>query len=77
MPAVADTSDKINKAVADCLAQCYAQSSPFSTVVSYLNNLRNQPGWQESEVLSVERTVLRMLKAMLENDDNVTPEPPN
>ena len=68
--------EKINSAVSDCLSQCYAQPNPLSALADCTSRLRVTPGWTSDEIAQVERTVLRMLKAILEEDDTVDAERP-
>lgn len=62
----AQSAAKINSAVRDCLGRCYWQQEPLSVVADYMSELRRRPGWTEAELITMEATVLKMLKAMTE-----------
>lgn len=58
---------KINRAIQDCLDRCYSAENPLVAMADCVTELRAQSGWTESEVLQVETTSRRMLKAMLDS----------
>ena len=55
----------INRAIRDCLDQCYASENPLSTVADFIGRLRNDPQWNDSDVDQVEETVRHILKAVV------------
>ena len=55
----------INRAIRDCLDQCYASENPLSTVADFIGRLRNDPQWDDIDVDQVEGTVRHILKAVV------------
>jgi hypothetical protein len=74
---VATNSSKINEAVQNCLNRCYAAENPLVAIADCLAELRAAPGWTDAEILQVEATSRRMLRAVLDPSDNTDPEADN
>jgi hypothetical protein len=55
------TAAKISAAVRDCLDQCQRTEYPLANLDVFLEGLRVDPSWNESDVQQVETTVRRML----------------
>ena len=54
---------KTMSAVQSCVKECLHSDSPFTALSSYLQRLRRNPEWQETEVAEVETVARRALKA--------------
>jgi hypothetical protein len=60
------TATKINRAIQDCLNRCYSAENPLVAMADCVESLKKNSDWSEAEVLQVETTSRRMLKAMLD-----------
>jgi hypothetical protein len=54
---------KTMSAVQGCLGECLRDQSPQSALARYLQNLRRNPQWNETEVAEVESAARRALEA--------------
>ena len=54
---------KTMSAVQSCVKECLHSDSPVTALSSYLQRLRRNPEWQETEVAEVETVARRALKA--------------
>jgi hypothetical protein len=62
--------DRINAAVRDCLARCFASGDrPVIEVGQYLTELR-AAGWADSEVSLIRATVAKYLRQIAESLEN-------
>ena len=66
-------SEKLNNAVNDCLATCYAAPSPALHLTRYLAAMAQTGRWSAAEVASVRSVVVRILRriAAPEEDDGL------
>jgi hypothetical protein len=66
-------SEKLNAAVNDCLATCYASPSPALHLTQYLAAMTQTGQWTAGEVASVRSVVVRILRriAAPEEDDGL------
>lgn len=73
-----ESAAKINRAVRDCLRQCYLHDSPLTVIAHCTEGLRKQPDWTEAEINQVQSTVLKMLRSLLQppDDPDLPPEEP-
>jgi len=58
----------IRNAVKDCLARCYAGTTPLGEIAEFVAELRDT-GWKEEDIRAVETTVRRVLAGVLDVDD--------
>jgi hypothetical protein len=61
---MSELANKMAAAIHECLGECYASPTPLRTCSHYLDGLRRE-NWQETEVLQVEKAVLRLLSALI------------
>lgn len=60
--------DKINCAIRACIRQCFGSNAILASVADFLDDLRQQPGWTEAEILVVETGVRRMLIGLVASE---------
>jgi hypothetical protein len=58
-------TERINKAIRDCLQRCQGTESPVACLALFCDELR-QGGWNDSEVLTVEVAVIRILSIVVD-----------
>jgi len=71
---VSEQEKAIRAAIELCLEDCYRSSSPVSRIAEFVGNLRLQE-WDDAVIRRVELTVLKMLSAMM-SEDNENRSPP-
>lgn len=57
--------DKINRAIRECIRQCFGSNAVLAKVAAYLDALRQKPDWKASEVRLVEKGVRDVLKGVV------------
>jgi hypothetical protein len=55
--------------VRECLARCYAGSTPLGVIAEYIAHLREQ-GWSQDDIRAVEMSVRKVLAGLVMNDDD-------
>lgn len=72
-------SERINGAVRDCLDACRAAEYPIAHLAVFLRRLK-AAGWEDADLRRVERTVVKILTAIVGTDrmskeeEDTTPE---
>ena len=62
--------ERLNKtmtAVRGCLNECLQAAAPFAALDRYVESLRRNPQWAESEISDVEATARRAIEAVRRN----------
>jgi hypothetical protein len=62
--------ERLNKtmtAVRGCIRECLQSAAPFAALDRYVDNLRRNPQWAESEITEVETTARRAIEAAWRN----------
>jgi hypothetical protein len=59
-------STKINTAIHDCLNECYKSENPLAVVAAFVERLRADPTWNDSEIEDFEVAIRRILKALMD-----------
>jgi hypothetical protein len=70
---IVDSTDRLNAAVNDCLATCFASASPALHLTTYMESMKKTGKWSAAEVASVRSAVVRILRrvAAPEEDDGL------
>jgi hypothetical protein len=56
--------ERINSAVRECLARCYAQGNPLVAMAEYFEELRASGQWKDNEIALVRARVSRLLRQL-------------
>jgi hypothetical protein len=56
--------ERINAAVRECLARCYAQGNPLVAMAEYFEELRRSGRWKNAEIALVRARVSRLLRQL-------------
>ena len=70
---VVESTNKLNAAVNECLAECFFSPSPAVCLAKFLNRLMATGQWTTDELASVRSAVVRILRriAAPEEDDGL------
>lgn len=70
---VADSSEKINTAIRECLDRCYRSPAPSVCLAEYLKGLTSQRGWLPGDIVEVRSRVIRILRSLTSPEDDDLP----
>ena len=62
---MSNDAEKINRAIRACIRACCGSNAILAQIAKYLDDLRQDSDWHESEIRLVESGVRRLLKGML------------
>jgi hypothetical protein len=65
-----ESVNKINEAIKACLHRCYSAELPLAKLAEFLQTLRNDPSWNESEIILVESGARQMLMMIARPSDS-------
>ena len=62
--------DRVYGAVKACLNRCYAAGDPLVQATTFVDQLRQEPGWDPKAVSQVESLVLRSVRVIVRQTTN-------
>lgn len=70
---VVESTNKLNRAIGDCLTRCYSSRTPVLCLTDYLKSLLDSGEWTPEEVAKVRSAAIRILRkvAAPEEDDDL------
>ena len=68
-----DSTEKINRAIGECLTRCYSSPTPVLCLTEFLKSLLENGDWTPSDVVKVRSATVRILRniAAPEEDDGM------
>jgi hypothetical protein len=64
-------TNKVNRAIRDCLCRCYSSPNSLLGLADYLASLVNSGEWTNNEVAVVRSAAVRILSSISEPEDEL------
>ena len=61
--------EAIQEAIHACVAECQIHPQPLACLAGFIEQLRADPGWTETEIAQVETATRRILARLLGGDE--------
>ncbi len=68
-----DSTEKINRAIGECLTRCYSSPTPVLCLTEFLKSLLENGDWTPADVVKVRSATVRILRSIAapEEDDGM------
>jgi hypothetical protein len=64
------STDKINRAIRECLTRCYSSPTPVLSLTEFLKSLRESGDWERDEVAKVRSASVHILRSVAAPDED-------